>query len=95
VTAGGHPVPDAAYELHIDGEIFHVSAQNGHLAPAQGPAPSPAATIVMSTDALVAIASGDLDIPGPHATRLITVDGDTAGAERLLGAFTASAPRQP
>lgn len=88
-------IPDGAYELHVDNEIFHVRAQDGHLAPSQGPAPSPAATITMSTDALVAIASGELDIPSPRAARLITIDGETAGAEQLLLALATSAPPQP
>jgi DNA-binding HxlR family transcriptional regulator len=94
VTAkGAHSVPDAAYELHIDDEIFHIRAQDGQLAPAQGPTQNPEATIAMSTDALVAIANGELDIPSPRATRLITIDGATPGAEQLLRALAASAPR--
>ena len=94
VTASdAHSVPDAAYELHVDDEIFHIRAQDGQLAPSQGPAQSPAATIAMSTDVLVAIANGELDIPSPRATRLITIDGATPGAEQLLRALAASAPR--
>jgi DNA-binding HxlR family transcriptional regulator len=91
VTAkDGHAIPNAAYELHIDDEIFHVRAQDGHLAPAQGPAPSPAATLTMSTDALVALASGELSVPSPRATRLVTIEGETAGAEALLAALATS-----
>ena len=46
----------------------------------------------MSTDALVAIANGELDIPSPRASRLFTIDGATPGAEELLRALAAVAP---
>jgi DNA-binding HxlR family transcriptional regulator len=85
-------VPDAAYQLHIDHDIFHIQAHDGHLQASQGPTPNPAATITMNTDTLAAIASGDLDIPGPQAAQLIALDGDTTGAEQLLRALATSAP---
>jgi DNA-binding HxlR family transcriptional regulator len=77
-------IPDATYELRVDDETFHVRLHQGHLQPAQGPAPSADATINLTTDTLAAIASGALDIPSPRADRLIAVDGDAAGAQRLL-----------
>jgi DNA-binding HxlR family transcriptional regulator len=84
----GSAVPDAACELHVDEEIFTIKTQAGHLQPSQGPAPDPDATITLSTDTLVAIAGGDLDIPSSRADRLIEVDGDASAAEHLLTALT-------
>jgi DNA-binding HxlR family transcriptional regulator len=78
------PIPDGTYELRVDDETFHVRSHQGHLQPAQGPAPSADATISLTTDTLAAIASGALDLPSPRADRLIAVDGDAAGAQRLL-----------
>ena len=54
------------------------------LEPADGPASNANATITLTTDTLAAIASGELDVPSPRADRLIAIDGDTAGAQRLL-----------
>jgi DNA-binding HxlR family transcriptional regulator len=93
VTAAAAPsVPDGTYELHVDDEAFHVQAQDGHLVASQGPTPDPAATIGMSSDTLATIAGGGLAVPSRRASHLITVQGDTTGAERLL---TALAPVRP
>ena len=91
VTAkNAQSVPDATYELRIDDDILHIRALDGHLQPSQGPVPNPDATITMSAGTLAAIAGGDLDIPSPQADQLITVDGDAAGARRLLASFTST-----
>ena len=87
-TKDAQSVPDATYELRIDDDILHIRALDGHLQPSQGPVPNPDATITMSAGTLAAIAGGDLDIPSPQADQLITVDGDAAGARRLLASFT-------
>jgi SCP-2 sterol transfer family len=55
---------------------------------ADGPGSNPDATITLTTDTLAAIATGDLDIPSPRADRLMAIDGDTAGAQRLLASLT-------
>jgi DNA-binding HxlR family transcriptional regulator len=89
VTAKPAPsTPDAIYELRVDNETFHVRTQHGHFQPAQGPAPTANATITMTTGTLAAIASGELDVPSSQAGRLIAVEGDTAGAQRLLESLT-------
>jgi DNA-binding HxlR family transcriptional regulator len=84
-------IPDATYELHIDDEIFHIRAQQGHLHPAHGPAPTADATITMTKHTLTRIVSGDVEIPSPGADRTISLDGDSAGAQRLLGSLGPSA----
>ena len=81
-------LPDATYELRVDHETFHVRSHQGHLRPAYGPAASAAATITLTTDTLTAIASGQLDVPGPQADRLIAIDGDARAAQRLLESIT-------
>jgi DNA-binding HxlR family transcriptional regulator len=81
-------LPDATYELRVDHETFHVRSHQGHLHPAHGPAARAAATITLTRDTLTAIASGELDIPGPHADRLISVDGDARAAQRFLESLT-------
>jgi DNA-binding HxlR family transcriptional regulator len=86
-TKDAQAVPDGTYELRIDDDILDIRAIDGHLQPSQGPLPGPAATITMSADTLAAIASGELDIPSSRATRLITVEGDSASAHRLLEAL--------
>lgn len=90
-SAGG-----GTYELHIDGEapdgqIFHVQCRDGHLQPRQGPATSPDAVISLDTAALLAMASGELDPRSTKAQKRIKVEGDVAGARRLLGALTSPA----
>jgi DNA-binding HxlR family transcriptional regulator/putative sterol carrier protein len=88
-TAKGTPsIPDATYELRVDNESFQVRSHDGRLQAAQGPASNPDATITLTTDTLTAIASGELEVPSPQADRLITIDGDTAGARRLLASLT-------
>jgi DNA-binding HxlR family transcriptional regulator len=80
----GSPVPDGAYELRVDDETFHVRSHDGHLQSAHGPASNPEATITLTADTLAAIGSGELEVLSPRADRLITIDGDAAGARRLL-----------
>jgi DNA-binding HxlR family transcriptional regulator len=81
-------IPDATYELRVDNEAFQVRSHDGRLQAAQGPAANPDATITLTTDTLATIAAGDLDIPSARADRLIAIDGDTAGAQRLLASLT-------
>jgi DNA-binding HxlR family transcriptional regulator len=80
-------IPDATYELRVDNEAFHVRSHAGHLQAAHGSASNANATITLTTDTLAAIASGELDIPSPRADRLIAIDGDAAGAQRLLASL--------
>ena len=89
-TKDAQSVPDATYELRIGDDILHVRAVNGHLQPSQGPVANPDATITMSAATLAAITSGDVDISSPQADRLIAVEGDAAGAQRLLASFNGS-----
>ena len=84
-------IPDATYELQVDNEIFQVRSHDGRLQAAQGRASNPDATVTLTTDTLAAIATGELDIPSPRADRLIAIDGDRAGAQRLLASLTRSA----
>jgi DNA-binding HxlR family transcriptional regulator len=89
VTAKPDPsLPDGTYELRIDNESFHIRSHHGHLQPAHGPGSNAAATITVTTDTLAAIASGELEVPSPRADRLIEIDGDAAGAQRLLKSLT-------
>jgi DNA-binding HxlR family transcriptional regulator len=90
-TKDARSVPDGTYELRIDDDILHIRALNGHLQPSQGPAPNPDASITMSAGTLAAIASGELGIRSRRADKLIAVDGESAGAQRLLESFTGSA----
>jgi DNA-binding HxlR family transcriptional regulator len=89
VTANPAPsVPDATYELRVDDESFHIRSHDGHLQPADGPASNADATITLTTDTLAALASGELDVRSPRADRLIAIDGDTSGAQRLLDSLS-------
>ncbi len=91
VTAkGAAALPDAIYELRIDGETLHVRARDGQLRPSQGPVTNPDATISMDARTLAAIASGELDVASPQAGRQITIDGDVASARRLLESLAQS-----
>jgi DNA-binding HxlR family transcriptional regulator len=88
VTARPPPsLGDGTYELRVDNEAFQIRSNHDRLHVAQGPPSSARATITMTTDMLAAIASGDLDITSAHAHRSIAVDGDVAGARRLLEAL--------
>lgn len=82
---------DATYELRIDDrdedETFHIRNHGGHLQPAHGPATSPDAVIRMDSRTLIRLASGDLDVPGSRDAKLITIDGDVDGAQRLIEAL--------
>jgi hypothetical protein len=89
VTATPAPsIPDATYELRVDNETYHVRSHDGHLQPADGPASTADATITLTTDTLLAIASGKLKVRSPRADRLVAIDGNTAGAQRLLESLT-------
>jgi hypothetical protein len=89
-TQHAQSVPDGTYELRIDDDVLHIRALNGHLQPSHGPVPNADATVTMSAASLAAIASGDLAIPSRRADKLIAVDGDSAGAQRLLESFNGS-----
>ena len=78
---------EATYELRVDDQAFHIRSNHDRLQVAQGAASSASATIEMTADTLAAIASGHLDIGGARADQLIAVDGDVAGARRLLEAL--------
>jgi DNA-binding HxlR family transcriptional regulator len=92
VTAEPDPrISDATYELRIDDETFSIRTRNGRLQPAHGPAPAADATITMTKRTLAAIASGGLDVESRRAERLIAVDGDSTGAQRLLESLRRSA----
>jgi DNA-binding HxlR family transcriptional regulator len=83
---------DTTYELHIDGDTpegqtFHVRSRDGHLQPLHGPATNPDAVISMSTATLLTMANGNLDPRSTKAGKLIDVEGDAAGARRLLDAL--------
>jgi DNA-binding HxlR family transcriptional regulator len=91
VTAEPAPtLPDAAYELRIDDDTLHIQAHSGHLYPFHGPASDPAATIIMSSQTLTAIASGALEIPSRRADKLIAIDGNPAHGQRLLESLSSS-----
>ena len=92
MTAKPDPrLPDATYELCIDDETFHIRTRDGRLHAAHGPAPTADATITTTKRTLAAIVSGELEIPSRQADRLIAVDGDTTGAQRLLESLRPSA----
>lgn len=85
VTAHPAPsLPDATYELWVDNEAFHLRSHDGRLQAIQGPAANASATINVTRDGLDAIASGDIDVTSAQADGLIEIDGDSAGAQRLL-----------
>jgi alkyl sulfatase BDS1-like metallo-beta-lactamase superfamily hydrolase len=78
------PVPDGTYELRVGDETFNVRSRDGHLQAANGPAPNPEATITLTAETLAAIGGGELRVPSRQADRLIAIEGDAAGARRLL-----------
>jgi DNA-binding HxlR family transcriptional regulator len=81
-------IADATYELRVDNETFHIRTHDGRLRAAEGAASNASARITLTADTLAAIASGDLEVRSPRADRLIEIDGDTAGARRLLESLT-------
>jgi DNA-binding HxlR family transcriptional regulator len=81
-------IPDATYELRVDNETFHIRTHDGRFQTAEGAAANASARITLTADTLAAIASGDLEVPSPRADRLIAIDGDAAGAKRLLESLT-------
>lgn len=85
VTATPPPtIGEATYVLRVSDQPFQIRSDHDRLRVAQGPASGAKATITMTTETLAAIASGDLAIGSRRADRLIAVDGDAAGARRLL-----------
>jgi DNA-binding HxlR family transcriptional regulator len=91
VTAKPDPrISDATYELHVDDETFCIRTRDGRFRPAHGPAPMADATITMTKHTLATVASGGLDVASRRAARLIAVDGDRTGAQRLLEALMPS-----
>jgi hypothetical protein len=78
---------EATYELRVDDQAFQIRSKHDRLQVAQGAASSASATIEMTADTLAAIASGHLDIGSARADQLVAVDGDVAGARRLLEAL--------
>jgi DNA-binding HxlR family transcriptional regulator len=84
------PAADAelTYEFRLDDGVLHVRAHGGHLQPLLGPATSPDAIIFMDAKTLAAVANGDLDPRSPKAEKLISTQGDSAAARRLLESFS-------
>jgi putative sterol carrier protein len=89
-TKSAPSVPDGIYELRIDNDVLHVRTQRGHIHPAQGPAIDPDATIAMTTDTLVSVVGGRLDVATATVGQRFTIDGDRAGAQQLLMALSPS-----
>ena len=79
---------DATYEFRLDDEVLHVRSHGGHLQPRHGPAANPDAVITMGPKTLAAIATGDLDPNSPQANKLVTTQGDSRAARRLLMTFS-------
>ncbi len=88
VTTPAPSDADATYELRLDDGVFHIRAHAGHLQPLLGPAASPDAIITMDAETLAAIVDRDLDPRAPRARKLITTDGDSRAARRLLEGFS-------
>lgn len=87
------PTEDASIcELRITddtpaGRSFHIVRRGRHLTPVEGPAADPDAVITMTSETLIAIASGDLDPTDETAGDLITAAGDVGDARRFLAAL--------
>ncbi len=74
---------DAAYEFHVDGEIFHIRVGNGQIEVEQGPASGPASVLLTDAETLFAVGSGELMPPRAVAQGRIRLQG----APNELGAL--------
>jgi DNA-binding HxlR family transcriptional regulator len=79
---------DGVYELHVDDDVFELRVEGGHVAPRQGPASEPGAVITTPARTLAAIALGAERLDRSISQGVITVEGDDAGARRLLEGLT-------
>ncbi len=83
------------YEFRTDGEVFHVSYDDGTAQGGLGPAINPAATFVTDGATFRAIGEGRLSAAEALATGNMRIEGDPAAAfrfARLMGAEVASTP---
>jgi DNA-binding HxlR family transcriptional regulator len=86
-TPGGD-ADDGVYELHVDDEVFELRVDGGYVVPRQGPANVPEAVITLPARTLAAIALDAEDLDRSISRGVITIDGDDAGARRLLERLT-------
>jgi DNA-binding HxlR family transcriptional regulator len=88
VTAAPVNDADGVFEVHVDDDVFELRVEGGHVAPRQGPANEPGAVITTPARTLAAIALGAEGLDRSTSPGVITVEGDRAGARRLLEGLT-------
>jgi DNA-binding HxlR family transcriptional regulator len=87
VTTPVPDVPDATYQLQVDGEVLRVDVRHGRLQPRHGPATDPTAVISARATTLADLALGRLDLDTALARGRVRVTGDEAAARRLLASI--------
>ncbi len=89
ITAGWQDV----YEFHIDDEVFHVVADDGHIEACFGSPPrAPDVTVTADLDTFVAVSSGELALDSPHVAKRMRVEGNAAAARRYARVLGGAPP---
>jgi DNA-binding HxlR family transcriptional regulator len=92
-------VPQAAaglhlvYEFGVDDEVFHAIVDDGTVRMVHGPAQRPDASIAMTEDVLIAMASGRSSLAAAIEDGTAEVSGDAAAVRRLATLFRIPARR--
>jgi DNA-binding HxlR family transcriptional regulator len=88
-SAGLHLV----YEFRVEDEVFHAAVDDGSVRMVHGPAQRPDASVAMSEDVLIAMASGRSSLRAAIEDGGAAVSGDTAAIRRLADLFQIPSPR--
>ena len=83
---------EEAYELRVDGGVFHLKVSGGRGRAAHGPASEPAATLTTDVDTFLAIATGLWPLGEALAEGAATLDGSRAAMRRCLRIFGLPVP---
>jgi DNA-binding HxlR family transcriptional regulator len=81
------------YEFRVEDEVFHALVDDGTVQMVHGPAQRPDASVVMSEDVLIAMASGRTSLGAAIEDGGASVSGDAGTVRRLADLFRLPAPR--
>ncbi len=78
---------DAAYELHVDGEVFRIAVRDGEATTGDAAAGGPAVVIACDLPAFLALLSGGLAPDAALDTGRVVVDGERDALVRFHALF--------
>jgi DNA-binding HxlR family transcriptional regulator len=93
-TCTGGCVPDKVFELRVDADAVTARFENDELIVESGSATEADTVIETDPATLFCVASGQLSVEKAIKSKVVSVSGDRAAAERFLSFFSFDEPRR-